>query len=60
MSFKDYVWQWLEPDQSVIFVNWGVGQPDGVDGNNCAHMNEGGYWENEACDNQVGYVCRTP
>ena len=55
--------RWIEDNSKVddSFTNWGDGQPNGGDTENCLAMDDtDGTWHDYPCKEQKYYVCSKP
>lgn len=43
-----------------MYVNWGKGQPDNKDEEDCVHLKPSNAWNDITCLNKLPYICQKP
>lgn len=55
---KTQLWHWSDSSENYTFRNWEPGQPDNLNGHNCAAVSvENGSWTDEQCSTQYPFFC---
>ncbi|XP_071126788.1 uncharacterized protein [Mytilus edulis] len=52
-------YSWTQAGWSVIYTNWGNGQPKRASGGGCVAANISGQWADTACSQALPYVCKS-
>nr|XP_061789579.1 C-type mannose receptor 2-like [Nerophis lumbriciformis] len=50
-------WHWAWPNQKLDFLNWSVGEPNGLGRDSCAAMGPQGEWFESECETQRSFIC---
>ena len=56
-SFAGLYWKWSDQTGLGSFVDWGPGQPYGINAYPCVFIHEEGQWANDICYAPRGYIC---
>ena len=56
-SFGGLYWKWSDQTGLGSFVDWGPGQPNGINAFPCVFIQEEGQWANDLCYAPRGYIC---
>ena len=65
-SVEEGVWNWVDGTNSTGYTNWGNGQPNDSNGQDCAGIRMGTYsntnydaqWHDNSCLKTKGFICR--
>lgn len=65
-SIEEGDWNWVDGTNSTGYTNWGNGQPNDSNGQDCAGIRMGTYsntnydaqWHDNSCLKTKGFICR--